>query len=682
MARKFKVLVGVAAAPLVMPAQALAQSGDAPLVMDEILVEARLFAEPVGDVPGRLDLVLPEDLLARPRLDLGDVTKDTPNVTFQKTNADERLVIRGITSFPTALADPTAVVVNGVALPLGTIQAPNIFALDRAAVLVGPQGAHYGRNSEAGLIDLEFLGPGDLLGGTFSLGGAEHESVFGTLLVGAEFGRVGAILGIDADRTGGEITNTVTGDNDGGQSERLTGLLGLSLESDGGMRFELTSVLEAEESGKEQFRFTDGAFATPRFESNYNDRSTESRRSSVTSFRVDDRIGGLDFRSTTGFTTFDREFDLDFDTSPAPTGVTVLDLDDWLISQEFRLSSPPDSGGPLSWSAGASVFHEVTDTVFNLGSFATNRTTDIDQTGLALFGFAEYALTDRLRLGAGGRLDYLRQEGAQDFTSPFAALSYSATEDTLTFLPKVTVAYDVTEEVLLYANASRGYLAGGFNYNFANSAESFTFDSEFSTTVEVGTRIEHGAVAVDLAGFYTDVRDKQIVEVIPGGAQNITNAARVRTFGAEGTLEVALTDTLSVDASVGYLNAEATSFETTVFAGGGLAPADFSGNDLTFAPSVTYGAGISYKDDSGFFGKARVNGSTGYFFDAANTLEQSGFATVDFEIGYSYENITLSIFATNLFDQDFFTTALNTALGTLVEDGPGRQVGAQLDITW
>ncbi|MEM6905928.1 MAG: TonB-dependent receptor, partial [Pseudomonadota bacterium] len=601
---------------------------------------------------------------------------------FQKTNADERLVIRGITSYPNALADPTGVIGNGVALPLGTSQAPNICALDRAAVLVGPQGAHYGRNSEAGLIDLEFLGPGDLDGGQFTLGFAENTTPFGSLVVGAEADSVGLIFSIDADRSNGDVRNFLTGSTDGGESERLTGLAGISFESEAGTRLELITVLEAEEKGKEQFRYTDGPFITPRHTSNYSDPSTESRRSSVTSFRVDHGFEDFELRSTTGFTTFSRDFVLDFDTSPLTLGVTTQDLDDWMVSQEFRFSSAPDSGGPLTWSVGVSGFHQVTDVDFNLGAFATDRSTEIEQTGLALYGFAEYAVTEDLRIGAGGRLEYLHQEGSQLFTSPLATLSYSASEDTVTFLPKVTVAFDLTEAALIYANASRGYLAGGFNYNFANSAANFQFDPEFSTTMEVGVRVEYGPVTADLAGFYAQVRDKQIVEVVPGGAQRISNAGKVETYGAEASLLVELGEELTLDGSVGVLEANATDFRTTIFGAGGLVPADLSGNDLTFAPSLTYSAGLSYEGREGFFASARVNGSTGYFFDAANTLRQPAFATVDLEAGYEYENFRFSVWVNNVFDKEFFTTALNTPRGTLVEDGLGRQIGAQLDITW
>lgn len=135
---------------------------DTSVDLGTLILGARLFEEPAQNVPGSLTLRFPEDLAPREGTDLGDIAENTPNITFKKTNADERLIIRGISAYPNALADPVGVIVNGVALPLGTLQAPTPIALDQAAVLVGPQGAHYGRNSEAGfpLIDTPYRLPG------------------------------------------------------------------------------------------------------------------------------------------------------------------------------------------------------------------------------------------------------------------------------------------------------------------------------------------------------------------------------------------------------------------------------------------------------------------------------------------------------------------------------------------
>lgn len=652
-----------------------------PVELGTIYIGARLFPEPAEDVPGSISLVFPEDITSGETTDLGDVTSGVPNLIFQKTSADERLVIRGVSAFSNALADPVGVNINGVALPLGTIQAPTPIALDQAVVLVGPQGAHYGRNSEAGLISLEFASPGAEDRTRVNVTGAKDNTFAGSVYFNQLYGNTGLVFALEKGQTNGAISNAVTGDHQGGERERLTGYAGIGFELDTGTTIELTHIREDEDLGKEQFRYSDGVFATDRFNSNYNDRSTETRAIDVTSLRVRHALDWADFTSITGITGFERDFELDFDTSPLPLGVTRLDLEDRMISQEFRLSSPANAGGPLNWSAGLSFYSQETDVSFDLGAFATNRDTQIEQDSAALFGFAEYAVSERLRIGAGARFDYTSSSGRQTIQSPLGTNTYAAEQSETVFLPKLTAAYDLNPDTLLYGTISRGYLAGGYNYNAANSPDNFTFDPEFSTSAEIGVRRSGVRTSWDVAAFYTEVTDKQIVELIPGGAQQVNNAALVETYGIEAKFDHRLTDAWSLNGSAGFQRATAQSFSTTEFGAMGLTPVDYSGNQLPYAPEANYSIGVSYDQDN-WFGSLSVNGTSAYYFDAANTLEQSAFATVDASVGWRKDNITMTLWATNLFDEEYAATSLNTVRGTLVEDGAGRSVGFSVSAEW
>lgn len=662
-----------------------AMAQEEPFVLDTIFVDARLFEEPTENVPGSATLKFPSELGPQKTVDLGKVTEDVPNVTFQKTNADERLIIRGISAYPNALADPVGVLVNGVALPLGTVQAPTPIALDRATILVGPQGAHYGRNSEAGLVSLEFAAPGgeDVVRGRLTA--AEDNTFAETVYLNRRIGNLGLVFALDGEQSDGQISNPITGSSDGGERDRLTGYAGVSFVTDGGTTIELTHVGESEEFGKEQFRYSDGLFATDRFESAYSDPSSETRDIRVTSLRIRHSFEWGEFTAITGATGFDREFTLDFDTAPINLGVTEFDLEDRLISQEFRFASPPDSDGPWKWSAGISAYTQDTDTIFDLSAVAavgaTLRDTEITQDGVALFGFAEYAVTDRLRLGMGARLDRVSSSATQVFTSALGSSTYSADQSDTEFLPKITAAYDLNGRTLIYGSVSRGYLAGGYNYNFANSAETFTFEPEFTTTAELGLRYISGRTSVDLAAFYSDVTDKQIVEVVPGGAQRVDNAASVEAYGVEGRVEYLLDDTWTLSGSLGLLNATARSFDTAVFGPTGPVLVDYSDNELPFAPDATYALGVGY-DQGSWFGNLALNGFSAFFFDVANTLEQSAFATVDASVGWRKGRFEVALWATNLFDEEFLATALSTPRGTLVEDGQGRRVGLTVSAEW
>src|SRR5690606_32389095 len=151
--------------------------------------------------------------------------------------------------------------------------------------------------------------------------------------------------------------------------------------ADGGY-LRLTTVAEDQKFNKEQFRYVSGPLATGRYESVYSDPSWETRRSSINALQYGTSFDGFDLTAITGFTTFDREFVLDFDGSPLPLGVTEMDVRDRTISQEVRLTSTGES--PLKWTLGVNVFSQSTKADFNLGAMSTDRHTEIDQKGAAL----------------------------------------------------------------------------------------------------------------------------------------------------------------------------------------------------------------------------------------------------------------------------------------------------------
>ncbi|MCE8472100.1 TonB-dependent receptor, partial [Rhodovulum sulfidophilum] len=194
------------------------------------------------------------------------------------------------------------------------------------------------------------------------------------------------------------------------------------------------------------------------------DPSWERRRTSVTALEYGTGFDGFDLTAITGFTTFDRDFVLDFDGSPLTLGVTELDVRDRTISQEIRLTST--GAGPLKWVLGVNAFKQSTDADFNLGAMSTDRHTEIDQNGVALYGFTEYAISERFRLGGGLRLDHVSSEAWQSFTSPMARLRYKGDESSTTLLPKLTLAYDLSEATTIHASYARGYMPAGYNYGF------------------------------------------------------------------------------------------------------------------------------------------------------------------------------------------------------------------------
>jgi iron complex outermembrane receptor protein len=631
-----------------------------------------------------------EDDLSRPvSPDLDAMAARSANTVFQRANSQERLVVRGMSAFDNALSDPVGYLVNGVPLPMGTIQLPHFFGAESVTLLKGPQGTTFGRNSEAGLVRFDTIAPGSREGGEVNLGlsgsdaGASPLGGNGSILWSGQMADGPAVsLGLEFAHDPGVISNPVTGADDGGKNRRATGFAGVKWELQDAGYLKLTTVGEDQKFNKEQFRYISGPLATGRYESVYSDPSWERRRTSVTALEYGTGFDGFDLVAITGFTTFDREFVLDFDGSPLPLGVTGMDVRDRTVSQEIRLTS--NGEGPLKWTVGANAFKQRTDADFNLGAMSTDRHTEIDQTGAALYGFTEYSVTDRLRMGAGLRVDHISSDAWQHFSSPMANLRYQGSDTSTTLLPRLTFAYDLSGATTVHASYARGYMPAGYNYGFANSADSLTYDAEYSWNMELGVKHEFtNGTALGLAAFHTTVKDKQITETIPGAAQYISNAGEAESYGIEAELTVPLGRGWEIAANAGWQRARATSFNTTTMdmATGSLVPVDWSGNALPLAPETTWGLALSHQGDV-WRGRVSLQGSGSYWFDPANSVKQKGFVTVDAEISRKFGTGELTLWAKNLFDEEYYSAAANTIRGVVVEDGSPRTIGVNWRATW
>jgi iron complex outermembrane receptor protein len=208
-----------------------------------------------------------------------------------------------------------------------------------------------------------------------------------------------------------------------------------------------------------------------------------------------------------------------------------------VFTQEFRLTSTGKSS--LQWTLGA-IYKDADLQIgvpqFYLGfpaSLPANLPTRIRSTGpnttrsksWAAFGDANYDLGQGFSLGAGVR--YF--EDRQHFTSVTGTTTtvQSGTFDSLN--PRVYGQYKVSEDVNVYASASKGFRSGGFN-----GAGQATYDPERVWTYEFGTKVwlQRGLLSADAAVYYSDYKNYQIVSVTPTTATT-ENAGNARLKGVE-----------------------------------------------------------------------------------------------------------------------------------------------------
>jgi outer membrane receptor protein involved in Fe transport len=313
------------------------------------------------------------------------------------------------------------------------------------------------------------------------------------------------------------------------------------------------------------------------------------------------------------------------------------------------------------------VIDSDNDDVIVSPGFSISATSLRDTENVAAFGEVEYDLTPQLTLIAGARYD--RETTKNEITGGFTQPESSATFDA--FLPKAGAVYRFTDDVSLGFTWQRGYRAGGSGINLA-TGQPFTFDPEFTDNYELAFRSEwlDNRLAVNANAFYTNWSDQQVNEGTNFLDIVTTNAGSSRLYGGELAVEARPINGLNLFGSVAYVNTEFTDFVN-----GGT---DFSGNQFPDAAKWTAFLGAEYRFGGGFFVAGDGSYTSSAFTDAANTDDRKTDSRLltNARVGYEQDNWAVTLFATNLFDDDYITSG-----GTnFVTVGDPREVGLKVDV--
>jgi len=164
------------------------------------------------------------------------------------------------------------------------------------------------------------------------------------------------------------------------------------------------------------------------------------------------------------------------------------------------------------------------------------------------------------------------------------------------------------QDLLLYANISKGYKAGAAPTLAGSIYTAYqTVKQESILSYEAGIKgsAVDGLVSFSASAFFYDYRDKQqkskFVDPIFGGLDLLLNVPKSRITGAEFNITAKPASGLTLSANGTYLDAKVKTFSgvvgTTVDGNGLLQPifASFEGVRLPFAPKFSYAARADYQ---------------------------------------------------------------------------------------
>ncbi|MEP1143232.1 MAG: TonB-dependent receptor [Henriciella sp.] len=245
---------------------------------------------------------------------------------------------------------------------------------------------------------------------------------------------------------------------------------------------------------------------------------------------------------------------------------------------------------------------------------------------------------------------------------------------------KVGIDYKPNEDTLVYGSVSTGFKSGGFNGRPTAQGELQSFDPETVTNYEIGLKSTFldGIVRTNIAAFFAQYDDIQLqiltLDETGNFIQLIENAAEAEISGFEFEGTLAPTDSLTLNAGIGYTNAE--------YIDPGLAAGSITTeSEFPRTPEWNLNFGGEYTFDLGSAGDLAVRADyfykDDYFQDVVNTAEiaQKGYGLVNLRTTYYLpgDEIQLSAFVTNLTDEAFFENGVAAfdSFGT-TEIYPGR----------
>jgi outer membrane receptor protein involved in Fe transport len=553
--------------------------------LETIIVTAEKRAEPLKDVPMSVS-ALSEDTLSKltarsfddyaamvPGLSLASFQPGLTRLTLRGQNAG------GVGSTVAVYLDESPFGSSSALLNGSIISGDfDTWDLQRIEVLRGPQGTLYGANSEGGLLKFvtiapvlgTFSGAAEVTGESIEHGGGEGGDARGVvnLPLGDKVAfRISGFTQYDP----GYIDNVLLGTNEINSGHKYGGRASLLAAPTDDLTIQLTAT-----SQQSRYEGTNVEDINPTTLAPVNGKLTQGRNfGEPSSFKYENynalinwNAGPVALVSTTSYSVIHSDIFSDYTNQQIAPGVTYGDvlagalgpgvgasLDNQThlkkFTQEIRLSSTGKN--VLDWTVGGYYTDETGELLQHLdgvlipGGASLGLPTlilpELDSTYKEYAGFANltYNINSQFDIQAGGRYSSNKQNAhesvtgiltaPQDFTTPS-----SGNVVTWSLAPR----WHIDENSMLYGRIATGYRPGGPNAlpPAAPPSTPREYQADKTKNYELGFRSTQldGRLSIDVAAFYVDWTDIQLLEQVNGFGIN-GNGGKAKSQGMEWTFQ-------------------------------------------------------------------------------------------------------------------------------------------------
>lgn len=709
-------------------------------VLEEVIVTAQKREQSVQDIGISVTAFSGDQMKALGFTNTVDLVGQTPGLNAVSpfgggNNVAFTLRGVGLNDFSESNEAPVGVYLDGVYNATLAGIGFQLFDVERAEVLRGPQGTLYGRNTTGGLVHFITKKPTQENEGYAELTSGEYgQTRFEGAISGGLTDTLSARAAILYHKDDGYIENINPGIDDAGETDNFSGRLHLLYQP----TEELELLFSVHGGSADQvgaaYKHTASVFGDDGFDSievpgnvdvygtcpgcdltGYRDttgdfyKTANDREPFIEldtlgySMTVDWELGQYDFQSITAYEEVEKDFGEDTDAGPSPFIEVTNPVDSEQLTQEFQLSYSGDSS---RWTTGLYYYTRDIDSGTRtdlsretaIGFPINNNTVTQDETdSWSVFGQYEYDLSETFTVIAG--LRYIDEEREFDMVVtddngvlPDPAFEFSkATAGDLTKHDEDYVSYRLelnyrpNADLLWFASAASGVKGPGFNIDIGidpRTVEEIPFDEENLLAYEIGFKATFldGAVRFNSSVFYYDYEDYQAFSF--EGLSNVVSNKDATIYGLDAEVIASPWEGWDFNLGLSILDTEVEDINT------GVSVID---RELALSPDTTFNALARY-EWSALGGTMSAQGDLQYvdeqFFDITNT-------TLGTEDSYTIGNLratyvtgsgqsSVSVWVKNVTDEEYRIYAIQVpGLGfsqSMV--GQPRWAGVTLSHSW
>lgn len=490
--------------------------------------------------------------------------------------------IRGMGTIGTVITeDPTvSIVLNNVPLGISAGGVLDLYDLESAEVLAGPQGTLFGRNTTGGAVLMRTARPGGETTARIDVGAGN----FGNLELGGiaetatEDGGVAVRIALryqENDDIFGNRAGPDVGEREMfiirptlrfAPSERLTVDLVAEYGRDEGDGPAARNIFDRRSLTSQQGSIP----PADDFELSLNSPNTSASEWLHTVAELNYPVGAGVLTSITGYRQFEQVSEVDAD----GTELSIFNFNPFIdhdqMSQEVRWSG--SLSDRFNLTTGAYLFFQQIDyrerRVILDGAVKPALQSKQKTAQQALFAQGAFDLSDGLALLAGLRYTNEKKEIAvSSFTCSFDFSTCPVDQDLDdswgNLSGKLGLNRTVSEDWLVWASWTRGYRSGGFNGRNPNpQTPAGPFDEETVDAFEIGSKLDfaNGRGRLNIAAYYNDFDDLQRTILNAANLQTVENAASATISGFEIDFAYSLGEHLRLYSGLTHVDAQYEQF--------------------------------------------------------------------------------------------------------------------------